>query len=192
MSNFHEYKNISSRWWSPAFYTAKCGYRLQLVVDPDGSDSGKGTHISAGVFLTKGEDDLSLDWPLKIDVTIKLLNWREDNRHVETIIPFNDSTTFDCRNRITEDTIAPNGMFEHQLISHADLQYNSDKNTEYLHHDSLCFQVSLPEGNLIQKLKIITHVIISFFILHYLNIKIKRDRSKSYLHFSCSMSTCQF
>ena len=165
MSNFHEYKNISSRWWSPAFYTAKCGYRLQLVVDPDGSDSAKGTHISAGVFLTKGEDDLSLDWPLKIDVEIKLLNWREDNRHVETIIPFNDSTPFDCRNRITEDTIAPNGMFEHQLISHADLQYNNDKNMEYLHHDSLCFQVLLPAGNLIQKLLLMSSSHFSYFII---------------------------
>ena len=142
MSNFSEYKRVKCRWHGPAFYTAKCGYKLKLVVDADGCGSGSGTHVSPGVFIMKGENDDNLDWPAKFEVTVQLLNLREDNRHVERIISFNDSTPLDCRQRMLEDIMPPYGLFQNQFISQTDLEYNSDKGTEYLRNDSLCFHVS--------------------------------------------------
>ena len=142
MSNVSEYKRIKSRWVSPAFHTAKCGYKLKLVVDADGADSGNGTHVSTGVFVMKGENDDNLDWPVNFDVTVQLLNLREDKRRVERIASFNDCTMLDCRQRMLEDIMSPYGMFHYQFISHTDLEYNSDKGTEYLRNDSLCFHVS--------------------------------------------------
>ena len=41
----------------------------------------------------KGENDAMLQWPFKGDVTIQLLNWREDKGHVEKTVHFNDNTS---------------------------------------------------------------------------------------------------
>ena len=70
-------------WVSRPFYTGLDGYKLQIRVRANGEGSGKDTHVSVYVYLLKGENDDMLTWPFKCDITIQLLNWREDKGHVE-------------------------------------------------------------------------------------------------------------
>ena len=52
MSNFDTDSQI---WQSPPFYTHVGGYKMCLVVDANGRDSGKGTHVSISLYMMKGE-----------------------------------------------------------------------------------------------------------------------------------------
>ena len=142
MHNFSEHKRVSDQWTSTPFYTGPDGYKLKLRVDANGDGSGKGTHVTVGVYLMKGENDDILTWPFKCDTTIRLLNWREDKGHVETILYFNDSDDIKYRKRVMEGDTAPGGLGYYQFISHSDLYYNITNNTEYINNDVLCFVVS--------------------------------------------------
>ena len=142
MYNFSGYKRMGCEWVSTPFYTGPDGYKLQLGVDANGEGSGKGTHVSAYMYLMKSENDDMLTWPFKCDITIRLLNWREDKGHVEETVPFNDSTDIKYRKRVMEGDTANIGWGYPQFIPHSDLYYNITNNTEYINNDILCFVVS--------------------------------------------------
>ena len=140
MFNFSKHKRVSDEWESTPFYTGPDGYKLQLEVCANGYGSGEGTHVSVFVYLMKGEYDHMLTWPFKCDITIQLLNWREDKGHVEKILDFNDSDDIKYRKRVMEGDRAPGlGL---KFIPHSDLYYNVTNNTEYINNDILCFVVS--------------------------------------------------
>ena len=141
MYNFSEHKRVSDRWYSTPFYTRPDGYKLQLKVHANGNASGKGTDLSVYVHLMKGEYDHMLTWPFKCDITIQLLNWREDKGHVKKTFPFGDSSDIKHRERVMEGE-RDSGCGYGQFISHSDLYYNITNNTEYINNDILCFVVS--------------------------------------------------
>ena len=141
MHNFSENKRVGDQWWSTPFYTGHDGYKLKLRVDANGAASGKGTHVSVSVYLMKGENDDILTWPFKCDITIRLLNWREDKGHVEyTVDHYN--APIEYRTRVTQGDTALGGRGYGQFISHSNLYYNITNNTEYINNDILCFVVS--------------------------------------------------
>ena len=139
MFNYNEHKRVDDIWYSVPFYSGIDGYKLYLRVDADGYDTYKGTHVSVYAGITKGENDERLQWPFNGEITIELLNWREDKGHVEKIIDHYNAQ-IDRRRRVTEGERAlPRG---YDFISFADLHYSPNNNTEYLHNDTLCFIVS--------------------------------------------------
>ena len=140
MHNFSEHKRVSDEWCHRPFYTGPDGYKLELRVRANGQGSGEGTHVSVYIHLMKGENDDILTWPFKCDITIRLLNWREDKGHVEYTVDFNDSDDIECRKRVMEGDTAPGLGYD--FISHSDLYYNITNNTEYINNDILCFVVS--------------------------------------------------
>ena len=111
---------------------------MTLVVYPNGDGLDKGSHISVYIYLMKGDNDNVLLFPFSGNIIIKLLNWTEDNGHVEKIIPFDESVPLDCRQRVTDGKVAADGWGFHNFLSHVDL-YN---NKEYLHNDKMCFTIS--------------------------------------------------
>ena len=141
MFNYNEHKRVGDDWHSVPFYSTTNGYKLQLVVHANGLGSGKDTHLSVGICLMKGEYDESLMWPLNSEITIQLLNWREDKEHVEKIIHHYNAPK-EYRTRVVVGEAAAGGMTAYQVISHKELPYNADNNTEYLCNDTLCFRVS--------------------------------------------------
>ena len=141
MYNYNEHKRVGDVWYSVPFYSTTNGYKLQLRVDANGFASGKDTHLSLGVHLMKGENDKSLKWPLNSEITVALLNWREDNGHVETIL-HHYNLPIEDRTRVLDGDTAPASQVTGQFISHMELPYNANNNTEYLHNDTLCFRVS--------------------------------------------------
>ena len=141
MFNYNEHKRVDDEWYSVPFYSTTNGYKLQLRVDANGFASGKNTHLSVGVCLMRGEKDETLKWPLNSEITIQLLNWREDKGHVEKIIShYNAPIAY--RTRVMDGETAPGSRITGQFITHMELPYNADYNTEYLHNDTLCFRVS--------------------------------------------------
>ena len=142
MFNFSEHKRVSDQWHSSPFYTGPDGYKLILMVQANGGDKYTGTHVSVFVCLMKGENDDILTWPLTCDITIQLLNWREDKGHVETILAFNDSKRIECRKRVMEGIASNHALGCGSFVSHSDLYYNITNNTEYVNNDILCFVVS--------------------------------------------------
>ena len=141
MFNYNEHKRVSDQWNSVPFYSKTNGYKLQLCITANGFDAGKDTHLSVGVCLMKGENDENLKWPLNSEITIQLLNWREDKGHVETIIDHYNLPLED-RTRVVEGETKLHSGTREQFVRHQELEYNVDNNTEYLHNDTLCFRVS--------------------------------------------------
>ena len=141
MYNYNEHKRVGDQWLSVPFYSTTNGYKLQLCITANGWGSGKDTHLSVSVCLMKGEYDETLNWPLNSEITIQLLNWREDKGHVETIIDHYNLPMED-RTRVMDGERAQNTQTEEQFIPNSSLLHNANSNTEYLHNDTLCFRVS--------------------------------------------------
>ena len=142
MYNFNEHKRLADTWESPQFYSGPDGYTLQLEVCANGYSTGTGTHVGVCVRLMEDENDEILKWPFNSEITIQLLNWREDKSHVEkTIDHYNAPSKF--RTRVTQgDVLAPGGWGIPDFISHSELEYNANCNTEYINNLKLCFVIS--------------------------------------------------
>ena len=141
MNNFSQHKTDGDSWFSPPFYTAPNGYKAQLRIDAVGLSSAKGTHISASVYLMKSQNDNKLKWPFEGRINVQLLNSIEDQNHVERIFSHNMTSTYNFY-RVSNGERAPGGMQYHRFITHTDLDYNPDRNTQYLRDGTLYFQVS--------------------------------------------------
>ena len=144
--NFRSLKETwlsSGEWYSPSLLTHENGYKFCLKVIPYGSGSGKGSHVSVSVYLTKGEYDNDLVWPFEGDVNIELLNWREDKNHLSTTVQLNRCTDHSgsTTSRVTKGEYAPIGLGTLRFISHSSLLFNPVTNTEYIQDDCLHLKV---------------------------------------------------
>ena len=141
-------------------------------MDANGDGDGKGSHVSMFVCLMKGENDQYLQWPFKADITIRLLNWKEDKQHVEKIFYFNESIDIECRSRVIEGERAP-GWGCH-LISHKNLHFDPENNRAHLRNDTLCIEIhriTLSTGNIHVIVLHYTQCSIYYFITCYIQIK---------------------
>ena len=142
MYSFSEHKRLADIWESPEFYSRPDGYKLQLEVHANGYSTGTGTHVGVSVRVMEDENDESLKWPISGEIIIRLLNWREDKGHVEKTIDHYNAP-LEYRTRVTQGNILAPGVWGiPDFISHSDLEYNANYNTEYINSDKLCFVIS--------------------------------------------------
>ena len=128
--SYSAYKKTNREWKSLPFYSGDKGYKLELIVWPDGD---------TGVSLLQGENDDDLKWPLAMDITIQLLNWREDKHHLELTFRHDLAPAEACK-RVIQGVRAPKSMgYQRQFITDTVL-HNTDK-SEYLRNDNLCFRI---------------------------------------------------
>ena len=142
ISDYHEKKEANEKWYSSPFYTHNRGYKFRLEVYTNGNVTGRGSHLSVGAQLMRGEYDNELEWPFEGDIRVELLNWREDKNHHSYVIPFNryhDPVGQHSSRRTNQET-AP-GFGTPRFISHTDLA--STTNKEYLRDDYLKLRVSV-------------------------------------------------
>ena len=112
-----------------------------IRVDANGAceGRGKGTRVSAYACIMKGDNDDSLTWPFTGSVKFELLNQLEDKNHyTHTTAPFPADNV--ASKRVVEDERGT-GLGRQQFISHNELDYNSDKNCQYLKDDILIFRI---------------------------------------------------
>ena len=98
-SDYSKHKRDEDQWYSSLFYTSAGGYKIRLSLDAIGRGTGKGTHLSCYVNLMPGEYDDILEWPFQGEVTVELLNQLGDKNHYKRVIPFNDKTPDNSKNR---------------------------------------------------------------------------------------------
>ena len=77
IDNFGFRKQNDEEWVSPPFYTHVAGYKMCLAIYPNGSNEGRGTHLSVFLHMMQGENDNYLPWPFPGGViTILFINQR--------------------------------------------------------------------------------------------------------------------
>ena len=80
-SGFSGYKVLDECWYSPGFYTCEGGYKFRLCIYPNGAEGGKDSHISVGINIMPGKYDDTLEWPLRAQFKVHILNQIEDDNH---------------------------------------------------------------------------------------------------------------
>ena len=148
MEGFQEKKEKDLCWYSDPVYSHFGGYKMCLKVCANGSGDGKGTHVSAYIYLMRGDNDDSLKWPFKGTIKVSLLNQLEDGQHCtrEPWSPDRDIPE-DTSGRVTGKERAAGGWGYPEFISHQDLQ-TVDKNCQYLKDNTLFFRVGYFEPKL--------------------------------------------
>ena len=132
MTNFEQHQLNDDHWVSQPFYTHSQGYLMCLRVRANGLGGGKGTHVTVGVYLMKGEFDDQLEWPFQGDITIELLNQESAAApYVKTICRAKGEKS---EGNGREKFISAWGI--NQFISYSELS------PKYLEDDSLKFQIS--------------------------------------------------
>ena len=86
INDFLQKRGCNAEWRSPPFYSHPHGYKLCLVVYPNGGWRGKDTHVSVFVGILNGEHDDHLVWPLDADVIVELVNWKDQKGHHERTV----------------------------------------------------------------------------------------------------------
>ena len=83
---------------SPGFYSSIYGYRLCVRLNPNGVESGLGTHMSLFIHFMKGAYDTILEWPFSGKITLYVLdqnNEQEYRRDIfETLVAKPDLAAF--------------------------------------------------------------------------------------------------
>ena len=141
LSDFDWQKKHSNLWYSPAFYTHPRGYRMCLLMYPNGRADGLGTHVSIFTCIKRGPFDADLKWPFRGDVTIQIVNQAGEDNHQERVIPYTDQTPDSSAGRVTDKERSVAWGFD-DFLPHSSLGYNAAKKTQYLRGDSLRIRIS--------------------------------------------------
>ncbi|XP_048368099.1 TNF receptor-associated factor 1 [Sphaerodactylus townsendi] len=84
---------------SPAFYTARYGYKLCMRLYLNGEGRGKGTHLSLFLVLLRGEYDVLLEWPFTYKITFMLLDQNNEDHLTSTF--YTDPTSPSSQRPVT-------------------------------------------------------------------------------------------
>ena len=126
--------------YSDPFYTKTetdgFGYKLKVLIYPDGTGDGKNTHLSVFIIIMKGEYDAMLPWHFSKKVMFTLIDQQDElgkreNKTIEFIGQNNSSFT----RPTTEENIAIGCKC---FISHEEL-----KSQHYIVDDTLFLQVEI-------------------------------------------------
>ncbi len=134
MTGFQGVKSSGEWWHSPPVYTHPGGYRISIEVWPNAWDESESTHVSVGLYRAKGENDDYLKWPADCTITLQLLNQHRDQDHI----------TVSRRLQWNKPTVAGltfANIFDYEFIAHKVLDWNADRQTQYLKND--CLQLKI-------------------------------------------------
>ena len=138
MTHFHQVKAKSKCWLSTPFYTHFGGYKMCLSVYPNGVREGAGTHVSVYAYLMKGKNDANLVWPFRGEITLELLNQKENRAHHKGVMRFSDLQANPYNSRVIDGERGL-GFGMTKFIPHDQLRGSGS--THYLRGDCLYFRV---------------------------------------------------
>ena len=131
MPFFEQMKTEDKSWYSPLLHAYYGGYNFRIWIRPNGSiDGGSlGTHVAVLYKACPGDCDEQLKWPVTISVIFELLNQHADRDHISKVV----TVTYDKNDALF--------IFDCKFISHRELDWNAEKETQYLKNNSLQFKV---------------------------------------------------
>lgn len=98
VSRFSKRREKKESFVSDPFYTDIRGYRMVVRVDSAGTD----THVSVWCCITRGQHDDHLKWPLRADITICLVNQKDENKHFRRQISYDKQALPKHAGRVTK------------------------------------------------------------------------------------------
>ena len=137
VTHFSCLQQSGDEWHSPGFYATPGGYKmgLHVVVQTDKQQ------ISCGLCLLPGEHDDLLEWPLRGEFTLDLLNQIEDSHHYSKPVIYASSEKTNYNSRVVEGKNGQRWGFV-RFISFSQLQHTTSTNCQYLMNDTLYFRVT--------------------------------------------------
>ena len=153
MTDFEKNKTANAKLYSPPFYTHTHGYKMCIRVDANGYGKGAGTHVSVFLYLMRGTFDDDLEWPFRGHIIIQLVNQLNPTSNLVREIRFSRTSDTEIVGKVTSGDRAATGWGRTKFIAHSELDYNADKQTQYLKHDSLIFRISKVKNDLSVKLE---------------------------------------
>lgn len=81
-------------FYSPAFWSSPCGYKMCCRVYPNGDGSGENSHMSLFFTIMKGDYDALLSWPFQYKVTFMILDQEGTNHIKDAFRPDPTSSSF--------------------------------------------------------------------------------------------------
>ena len=127
MQNYSQNKGL---WISAGFYVSTGSYKMALRFL---TSSGWSPNYSCcELALLPGKYDDTLEWPFQGEVTVELLNQKEDRGHKKIIIYFNKDTLDGYKNRVVPPKVNGEWRSGDCLINESDLhRYLNNNNTLY-------------------------------------------------------------
>ena len=147
MYNIELLRQSGGDWQSEPFYSHLEGYRLCLVINPNGVSNTEGSYASVYACLMRGEFDDRLKWPFRGAITIQLLNQLGDRIPATGTIRFTENTPSRYTSRVLNFEKAEKGWGLLKFIRYEELHYNSVKNRQFLKDDCLRFRVTKVDLN---------------------------------------------
>ena len=142
MTDFEKHKQDDDDWYSEPFYTHLHGYKMCLKVYANGRDEGKGTHVSLGACLMRGDFDNFLKWPFRGDITVAVLNQLTEEDHVYRDIHFSSIKHSRVNQRVQVEERAHHGKHKVKFLSHNQLTHHPIKGRQLLKDNCLHFRVT--------------------------------------------------
>ena len=139
MSNFKQYKESKTVWFSEPFYTHPYGYKMCLSVDPN--VSGQVSAFSLWFQLMRGEFDDSLSWPFQGQIMFQLINQLDVKGHRLGGVSLTNCNNPSCISRVTTGERAEGRWGYGRFITTSELDYNPKENCQYLKDDCLRFRI---------------------------------------------------
>ena len=139
--NFGELQNSNQDYVSEPFYTHPEGYKMCLLMWPNGYGSGKNTHVSLFTCFVKGENDKRLKWPFSGHITVQLVDQVHNRDHRERVIHYDGDDGLSCGQRLTTG-YKSKGLGIEKLISHESL---FKATCQYLKDDCLKIRITKVE-----------------------------------------------
>lgn len=143
LTSFSDMKDQKKTYISKPFYTHANGYKMCLVIYPNGYGEAEGKHVSVFASIMKGRNDCELEWPFRGMLTIELLDQSKKEEHKRVTISYIDSESA-YSNRVCIGTYnAATGKL--WMIAHKSLC--DDGGPQYLSNNCMKFKVCKYENN---------------------------------------------
>ena len=134
MPNFYKYRHKSKEWSSLPFYSHPQGYKMCLICNA--SSKGDDGYLSVYVCLMAGEYDEFLEWPIRGELTIHLLDQSGPERHCSRRVVFDDRGSQTALSRVRYGLRAETGVGFVKFMRLYDLH------PRYLKDDQLLFKIT--------------------------------------------------
>ena len=146
MPDFDKYTVTNAEWYSSPFFAFEGGYVMCLRAYAAGTDDGKVTDVSAYLHLMKGPHDDKLEWPMRGQYAINLIDPTDQTCSLYYKIVHFD-TRFADYNRITSGKRSYYGLGFAELIDLRSTTITALSNMTVVNsfltkHNSLHFMIS--------------------------------------------------